>query len=137
MEKVKWKVEGMDCTTCALNIHRYLEKQGMKDVKVNFATGDVMFNAETTIPADKLSKGIEGLGYKVRSVEDTQGQEYDEEGGFLKTHLHRFLFCLPFTLVLMLHMIPWVNEQHSGFFHFIMDPWVQLVLTIPVFIVGM
>ena len=39
MEKVQWKVEGMDCNTCAINIHRYLEKQGMKNVKVNFATG--------------------------------------------------------------------------------------------------
>ena len=33
MEKVQWKVEGMDCNTCAINIHKYLEKQGMKNVK--------------------------------------------------------------------------------------------------------
>ena len=46
MEKVQWKVEGMDCTTCALNIHKYLEKQGMKNVKVNFATGDVIFDTD-------------------------------------------------------------------------------------------
>ena len=139
MEKAKWKVEGMDCTTCALNIHRYLEKQGMKDVKVNFATGDVMFIADSAIPEEKLSKGIEGLGYKVMTKNEAHDHlhDHDEEGGFLKTHLQRFLFCLPFTLVLMLHMIPWVNQQHTGFFHFIMNPWVQLGLTIPVYIVGM
>ena len=39
MEKIQWKVEGMDCTNCALNIHKYLDKKGMKNVKVNFATG--------------------------------------------------------------------------------------------------
>lgn len=36
MEQVQWKVDGMDCNTCALNIHKYLEKKGMKNIKVNF-----------------------------------------------------------------------------------------------------
>ena len=44
MEKIQWKVDGMDCSNCALTIRRYLEKQGMQDVKVNFATGDVSFD---------------------------------------------------------------------------------------------
>ena len=43
METVQWKVEGMDCSNCALTIHKYLQKEGMKNVKVNFATGDVLF----------------------------------------------------------------------------------------------
>ena len=42
MEKVQWKVEGMDCTTCALNIHKYLDKKGAANIKVNFATGDAV-----------------------------------------------------------------------------------------------
>ena len=43
MEKVDWKVEGMTCTNCALTINRYLEKEGLKDVKVNFIGGEVSF----------------------------------------------------------------------------------------------
>src|SRR5262245_24011385 len=43
MENVQWKVEGMDCASCALTIHKYLEKKGMKDVKVNAVSGDVSF----------------------------------------------------------------------------------------------
>jgi hypothetical protein len=43
MENVQWKVEGMDCSSCALTIHKYLEKQGMKNVKVNSVSGDVSF----------------------------------------------------------------------------------------------
>ena len=35
MEKIEWKVDGMTCTNCALTINRYLDKQGLKDVKVN------------------------------------------------------------------------------------------------------
>lgn len=130
MEKVQWKVEGMDCTTCALNIHRYLEKQGMRNVKVNFTTGDVLFDSEEKIAEEKLSQGIQGLGYK---VVDTEAAAHDKERGikFLSTHLRRFLFCLPFTALLMLHMIPGLH------IHWLMNHWVQLSLTLPVFIVGM
>ena len=127
MEKVQWQVEGMDCSNCALTIRRYLEKEGMKDVKVNFANGDVSFDINGNIPASELSKGIESLGYKVASEE----QAPTTKKSFLSSHLHRFLFCLPFTLLLMLHMIPRVH------IHFLMDPWVQLILTTPVYVVGM
>ncbi len=134
MEKVQWKVEGMDCTTCALNIHKYLEKQGMKNVKVNFATGDVMFDTEAILEEEKISKGIQGLGYKVVDGDaHSHGHSHDEAGSikFLSTHLQRFLFCLPFTALLMLHMIPGLH------IHWLMNHWVQLALTIPVYIVGM
>src|ERR1700741_4368899 len=98
MEKIQWKVEGMDCSNCALTIRRYLEKEGMKDVKVNFATGDVSFDVNGNITTAKLSRGIESLGYKVANEQPTAG----EKKKFLSTHLQRFLFCLPFTLLLTL-----------------------------------
>ena len=129
-EVVKWKVEGMDCTTCALNISKYLEREGLKNVKVNFATGDVLFEEIPEEKKIKVASGIEGLGYKVMN-----GQKPVEENvraPFLSTHLHRFLFCLPFTAILMLHMFErWVP------IHWLMNPWVQLGLCIPVYLVGM
>jgi Cu+-exporting ATPase len=137
MEKVQWKVEGMDCNTCAINIHKYLEKQGMKNVKVNFATGDVMFDTAEEVAEEKLTKGISDLGYKVvdekLAHENGHGHDHDEKGGikFLSTHLQRFLFCLPFTALLTLHMIPGLH------IHWLMNHWVQLALTIPVYLVGM
>ncbi|HAK12484.1 MAG TPA: cadmium-translocating P-type ATPase, partial [Chitinophagaceae bacterium] len=42
-----------------------------------------------------------------------------------------FWFCFVFTAPLMLHMIPGLH------IHWLMDPIVQLSLTIPVYIVGM
>ena len=65
MEKVDWKVEGMDCTNCALSITRYLQKEGQKDVKVNFIGGDVSFDFNGNKTKEELAKGIKGLGYKV------------------------------------------------------------------------
>ena len=137
MEKIQWKVEGMDCNTCAINIHRYLEKQGMKNVRVNFATGDVIFDKETAITEEKISKGISDLGYKVVAEKLAHhGHAHThthEEGGrkIFHSHLQRFWFCFPFTAILMLDMIPGIH------FHWLMNPWLQLALTIPVFIVGM
>jgi Cu+-exporting ATPase len=127
MEKIQWKVDGMDCSNCALTIRKYLEKQGMQDVKVNFATGDVSFDMNGNHQPQELAIGIKDLGYE---VESQQLATSNRQRLFL-THLHRFLFCLPFTAVLMLHMIPGIH------IHWLMNPWVQLGLTIPVFIVGM
>ncbi|HKZ66401.1 MAG TPA: cation-translocating P-type ATPase, partial [Chitinophagaceae bacterium] len=127
MEKVQWKVDGMDCSNCALTIRKYLEKQGMQDVKVNFATGDVSFDMNGHVTGEKLASGIKDLGYEVASNK----QQTIKRKAFLSTHLQRFLFCLPFTAILMLHMIPGIH------IHWLMNPWIQLSLTIPVFIVGM
>lgn len=135
MEKVQWKVEGMDCTTCALNIHKYLDKKGAKDIKVNFATGDVSFDRSSELAEDMLANGVSDLGYKVRPA-STDGHSHahdhdDVDTPFFKSHLQRFWLCLPFTALLMIHMIPGVH------IHWLMNPWVQLGLTIPVYLVGM
>lgn len=58
METVQWKVDGMDCTNCALTIHKYLDKQGMKNVKVNFGTGDVSFDINDIKKEGDLAKGV-------------------------------------------------------------------------------
>ncbi len=133
MEKVQWKVEGMDCNTCAINIHKYLEKQGMKNVKVNFATGDVIFEKDGAVAEERISKGISDLGYAIAGSQTTMAEKRKKT--FLSTHLQRFWFCLPFTAVLMLHMFP--SLHHDPDFSWLMNPWLQLSLTIPVYVVGM
>ena len=127
MEQVQWKVDGMDCTTCALNIQKYLEKKGMKNIKVNFATGDVSFYVKGQFNEKEIATGINGLGYEVAEHKP----ESLKRKPFLTTHLQRFWFCFPFTAVLMLHMIPGIH------IHWLMNHWVQLALTIPVYLVGM
>ncbi len=128
MEKLDWTVEGMTCVNCALTISRFLEKKGMTDVKVNPIDGTVSFTNNDKQKED-IRSGIEGLGYHVNS--DTSGS-VPSKRKFLSNHKHRFLFCLPFTLVLMLHMVDnWVH------IHWLMDPWVQMAICLPVFYVGM
>lgn len=128
MEKIQWKIDGMHCANCALTINKYLEKSGAKHVSVNAIDGNVSFEVAEKEAPQKLVKGVEALGYK---VEANGVVKKESKKPILKNHLQRFLFCLPFTLVLMLHMLPGIQ------IHFLMNPWVQAALTLPVFLVGM
>lgn len=136
MEKVQWKVDGMTCANCALSVHRYLEKEGAQNIAVSVINGDVTFDiAEKTEP-DVLAKGVQTLGYHV-SRSDASGTE--EKRPWLSTHYHRFLFCLPFALLLNLHMLVfvWPSLHHQTLFTWLMNPWLQLALTVPPFFIGM
>ena len=132
MEKVNWKVEGMSCTNCALTIQKYLEQQkGLSDIKVNFIGGDVSFALDEQNAAPAVEKGIEGLGYHVVNGPLGSQKSNGKSQKWLRNHWRRFLFCLVFTVPLAIHMIPGVH------IHILMNPWVQLALTLPVYIVGM
>jgi Cu+-exporting ATPase len=128
METIQWKVEGMTCANCALTVRKYLENKGQINIKVNPIDGDVHFDTKGEFPLDQLAKGIENLGYTVIQDETTE----KKKKSFLQSHLHRFLFCLPFTLVLMLHMFDGILHLH-----FLMNGWLQLLLCLPVYTIGM
>jgi Cu+-exporting ATPase len=129
METIQWKVEGMTCANCALTINKYLEKQGQQNIRVNPIDGDVSFELVNGTSTKKIKDGIEALGYNV--VPD-KSDPSPRKKKFLSNHLNRFLFCLPFTMVLLLHMAhAWLP------LHFLMNPWIQLALCLPVYIVGM
>ncbi|MCW3074224.1 MAG: ATPase [Flaviaesturariibacter sp.] len=130
VEKVQWKVDGMTCSNCALTVHKYLEGKGAKNVAVSVINGDVSFDVNGASTSQKLAKGVESLGYGVQAA-----NEPVKKKKFLSNHYQRFLFCVPFTAILLLHMFPALH--HVSPFHYIMNPWVQLALTLPVFIVGM
>jgi Cu+-exporting ATPase len=131
MEKINWKIEGLSCTNCALTINKYLCEEGFANVKVNFIGGDVSFDAEENFNEEKVKKGISGLGYKVKHDAGAADDHHHEKTFWFTTHLQRFWFCIIFTAPLIAHMIPGLH------IHVLMNPYVQLVLTIPVYIVGM
>ena len=130
MEKVEWKVEGMTCSNCALSVSKVLQKQGMQQVQVNAITGDVNFeNNDAVTGLDIAKKNINELGYH---VVDDSGNIVVKKQQFLGSYLQKFWFTLPFTLVLML--------AHWGMYfniHFLHNAWLQMVICLPVFLVGM
>ena len=130
MEKIHWKVEGMDCTNCALTVRRYLEKEGASAIKVNFVDGDVAFQTNGKSTPQQIKKGVEGLGYKVAgNITDNLSAPTKPA---INIHLRYTLLCLPFTIVLLLHMFHGVLG-----WHWLMNPWLQLALCTPVYVIGM
>jgi Cu+-exporting ATPase len=86
----------------------------------------VSFQLPDGINKNKIQKGIDGLGYQVKN-----GNATNTKKPFFTSHLQRFVFCAIFTFPLMLHMVPGVH------IHILMNPYLQIALTLPVFIVGM
>jgi len=137
MEKVAWKVDGITCANCALSIDKALTGAGMKQVAVNVITGDVTFETVDTNGAVTAARSrVESLGYKVSDEQEIAAQQSkapdaSEASLSISKYLKRFFICLPFTLVLMLHMVPGLH------LHWLVNPWVQFCLALPVYLVGM
>ncbi len=129
MEKVDWKVDGMTCSNCALSITKFLQKKGLKEVTVNPIDGKVSFLNDNNTDLEKIQIGIVELGYTVaseNSISTTTKKQW------LLNNKQRFFFTLPFTFLLMMHMLhKWLP------LHWLSNPWVQLFLCLPVFLVGM
>lgn len=115
-------VTGMHCNNCALSVHKLLEKKGLNNILVDFAGEEVKFSTQNEADLPNIIKDIEGLGYKV--VEDAALHQPK----FYEKVENKFIFCAIFTAPLLLHMVfPW---------HFLHNPIIQLILCLPVFIVG-
>src|ERR1700759_1491274 len=97
MKTVNWKVEGMSCSACAQTINGFLEKKGMKDVRVSLTAGEAHFQNVPGLPEQELKKGLEGLGFHV--AEETSGKKYTNK------FVRYLTICIPFTLILQLHMM--------------------------------
>lgn len=123
-EQEELLVEGMTCANCALGVRKRLEKIGLKEVDVNFSTGEIQFNNSPKLSHEKISKEIEDLGYRVQS-EASKDKKSEPFSRIEK----KFYFCLLFTLPLFSHMfLP---------FTFLHNPMVQLFLSLPVVFVGL
>lgn len=116
----------MTCANCALGITKYLEKQGLEDVYVNFTTSEVRFKSSDHINISSIIEGIETLGYRV--VEPTKPEPKQTRNRFSALEW-QFLLTLPFTLVLISSMFVPVRILN--------DAIVQLFVCIPVFLPGL
>ncbi len=114
----------MSCSACAQTINGFLEKKGMQDVRVSLTAGEAHFRNDPGIPVQELKKGIEHLGYHVADEKNSE------------KHSNKFVrylaISIPFTIILQLHML-----SHMQLFHWLANPWVQLLLCLPVYSTGM
>jgi copper chaperone CopZ len=77
MKATKWEVKGMNCTGCASAVNNQLESLGMKDIFVDFSSGEVSFVNAPKIDEELIVKGIEKLGYTViKDDEDPKKKDW-------------------------------------------------------------
>jgi Cu+-exporting ATPase len=118
-------VEGMDCANCALGITKDLQKKGLENVHVNFATGEASFVMGDNHRLPSIIEGINNIGYK---VVDSKTREENENK--MSPVEKRFYFTLPFTIPLFF------SHMFMGHEFILNQPLVQLLICLPVFIMG-
>lgn len=119
---IELNVTGMHCNNCALSVHKLLEKKGLHNILVDFAGEEVKFSKENNVSLPDIIKSIENLGFKVVDDQALHAPKFHEKIE------NKFLFCAIFTAPLLLHMIFSWHVLHMSV--------VQLLLCLPVFIVG-
>ena len=124
---VELKVEGMTCANCAASITKYLEGLGLNDVYVNFATKEVRFNGDqATLALSRIKDGINKLGYFVVDPE----VEYNPWWSLKRKLFFSAIFTLPLLLQHFFHMLGF------SFVPGLDNPWIQLIICTPVFVLG-
>ena len=73
---IEIQVEGMTCTNCAATVRRKLEKDGMTNINVDFASGEVSFTNSTPLTVSQISQNIDDLGYHVVKVGQDEKKNY-------------------------------------------------------------
>ncbi len=115
----------MDCSNCAQSITRYLQRKGLEDVFVNFQTKEVRFRPDDhKISLAEVKKGIHKLGYSV--VEEEQKPPF-------WTTERKLIISTIFTLPLLIYHFVMMAGMHWSVLE---NPWVQLILCLPVFAIG-
>ena len=119
------KVEGMSCTNCAASVTRFLERKGLQEVFVDFASGEVRYQPDDDkVSFEAVASGISRLGYTV------VGSDMPKVWWTLERKL---VFCGVFTFPLLLgHILMSLGVRVD----FLADYSVQLMLCLPVYLFG-
>ncbi len=118
------KVSGMTCGNCALKVEETLKELGLGSVKVDHSIGKASFQNNNHLIISDVISSLKSVGYPASQLK--AGQEH--QGGLFSSIEFKFYFCLVFTAPLLAHMV--FN------YHLLHNPYFQLALCIPVFIVG-
>ena len=149
MNKEKFDIQGMTCSSCQAHVQRDVEKlDGVKKVNVNLLSNnmDVEYD-EKVISSDDIIKAVVEAGYgaslaNAKKEETSQKEKNDE---VIKGMKHRLIwsivFLIPLMFVSMHHMIfdlfniempMWLHNMFSGPENAIAFGFTQILLLLPI-----
>jgi P-type Cu+ transporter len=124
--KVNLSVKGMTCNHCASTVNGIIQQEGGKEIHVDYLMGEASFDLNNPQKMERILKRLGDAGYESKAEQE---QSENTQTG-LSSIEKKFLFTLPFSLVLMAHMVVphdwWLNNI-----------WVQFALCLPVFGMGL
>ncbi len=136
-----YKVEGMTCSACSNRVERVTKKiDGVIDSVVNLTTEKLTITVdEDLVTYGDIKRTVEKAGYKLireEEVKDKKKKKSDKEKLFIR-FIASTIFTLPLLIITMGHMVgmplPHIIDPMMNPMNFAL---VQLVLTIPVMIIG-
>ncbi|MBC5630751.1 copper-translocating P-type ATPase [Clostridium sp. NSJ-6] len=136
-----YKVEGMTCSACSNRVERVTKKiDGVIDSVVNLTTEKLTITIdEDLVTYGDIKRTVEKAGYKLIREEEVKVEKKkksDKEKLFIR-FIASIIFTLPLLIITMGHMVgmplPHIIDPMMNPMNFAL---VQLVLTIPVMIIG-
>lgn len=126
-------ITGMTCANCAARIEKELNEQpGVLSATVNLATEKATINYQE-VSIEELIQSVETIGYGAILYDEAHKQKIAEEKQTYLTKMKRdVIIGAILTLPMMIAMIAMMLGFHGTLVHFFHDPWVQLILAIPV-----
>ncbi|MGY3766603.1 heavy metal translocating P-type ATPase [Vagococcus vulneris] len=141
-----FKIDGMTCASCAQTIEKSVSKlAGVSKVAVNLATEKMVVEFDkSVVSSQEIKQAVKDVGYQALSEKDTAvsiDKENEKKQKEIKSMWRRFwisaVFAVPLLYIAMGHMIGLpLPEVLNPTMHSLTFSITQLVLTIPVIIVG-
>ena len=133
MEIIQLNIKGMTCASCVAHVEKGIKKiDGIDSVAVNLATekATVSYDPARTDP-ESIMKGVADAGYRADlpggDGDELHDREKQKELKRLKRHT---VLAAAFSAPLLLAMVSMLFRIEA--LHFLHNPLLQLILTIPV-----
>lgn len=125
------EISGMTCSSCVAKVEKALKAvNGVSDVSVNFATEKAKVIYQGNDIQKELIKAVENAGYKASFDTEKSDIREEEKAQELKGLKTKLIVGGIIGLVLMLGMLHDIGVSFLPMW--LMNPWFQLALTIPV-----
>lgn len=104
------KIDGMTCINCAINLEKSVMKTGLKQVHVNFANKELIFENDLNLDKEQIAKAIRNAGFSI-AKEDKANQQLTNLLFVFSLLLAAYFILIMFIPV---EINPWIDFALAG-----------------------